>query len=109
MLVPGEIRRDLPDTGIGFFLHIPFPPHDIFRLLPWDRELLRGMLAADLVGFHVRSYAWNFLDCVERSLGARVNHKDGLVEYGDHTTRVGAFPIGIDFGLFESLALEAPT
>jgi trehalose 6-phosphate synthase/phosphatase len=108
MLVPGRIRRDLPDTGIGFFLHIPFPPHDIFRLLPWDRELLRGMLAADLIGFHVRSYAWNFLDCVERSLGARVNHKDGLVEYGDHTTRVGAFPIGIDFGLFESLALEAP-
>jgi trehalose 6-phosphate synthase/phosphatase len=109
MLVPGQIRSDLPDTGIGFFLHIPFPPHDIFRLLPWDRELLRGLLAADLVGFHVRSYAWNFLDCVERSLGARVNHKDGLVEYGDHTTRVGAFPIGIDFGLFESLALEAPT
>jgi len=108
MLVPGRIRRDLPDIGIGFFLHIPFPPHDIFRLLPWDREILRELLAADLIGFHVRSYAWNFLDCVERSLGARVNHKDGLVEYGDHTTRVGAFPIGIDFDLFESLALEAP-
>jgi trehalose 6-phosphate synthase/phosphatase len=108
MLVPARIRRDLPETGIGFFLHIPFPPHDIFRLLPWDRELLRGLLAADLIGFHVRSYAWNFLDCVERSLGARVNHADGLVEYGDHTTRVGAFPIGIDFDLFESLALDAP-
>jgi trehalose 6-phosphate synthase/phosphatase len=109
MLVPAGIRRELPETGIGFFLHIPFPPHDIFRLLPWDRELLRGLLAADLVGFHVRSYAWNFLDCVERSLGARVNRQDALVEYGDHTTRVGAFPIGIDFDLFESLALDAPT
>jgi trehalose 6-phosphate synthase/phosphatase len=109
MLVPDRIRHGLPETGIGFFLHIPFPPHDIFRLLPWDRELLRGVLAADLIGFHVRSYAWNFLDCVERSLGARVNHQEGLVEYGDHTARVGAFPIGIDFGLFESLALDAPT
>jgi trehalose 6-phosphate synthase/phosphatase len=108
MLTPARVRRALPETGIGFFLHIPFPPYDIFRLLPWDRELLRGLLAADLVGFHVRSYARNFLDCVERSLGARVNHADGLVEYGDHTTRVRAFPIGIDFDLFESLALAAP-
>jgi trehalose 6-phosphate synthase/phosphatase len=109
MLAPARIRRDLPETGIGFFLHIPFPPHDIFRLLPWDRELLRGLLAADLIGFHVRSYAWNFLDCVERSLGARVHRAEGLVEYGDHTTRVGAFPIGIDFELFNSLANAAPT
>jgi len=108
MLTPTRIRQDLPETTIGFFLHIPFPPYDIFRLLPWDRELLRGLLAADLIGFHVRSYAHNFLDCVERSLGARVNHKDGVVEYGDRTTRVGAFPIGIDFQLFESLALAAP-
>jgi len=108
MLAPTRIRRDLPETTIGFFLHIPFPPHDIFRLLPWDRELLRGMLAADLIGFHVRSYAWNFFDCVERSLGARVNRTAGLVEYGDHTTRIGAYPIGIDFELFESLALAAP-
>jgi trehalose 6-phosphate synthase/phosphatase len=109
MLTPARIRSALPQTEIGFFLHIPFPPHDIFRLLPWDRELLRGLLAADLIGFHVRSYAWNFLDCVERSLGARINRAEGLVEYGDHTTRVRAFPIGIDFELFESLALAAAT
>jgi trehalose 6-phosphate synthase/phosphatase len=108
MLTPARIRRNLPGTGIGFFLHIPFPPHDIFRLLPWDRELLRGLLGADLVGFHVRSYAANFFDCVERSLGARVNRTDGLIEYGDRTTRVGAFPIGIDFERFESQALAGP-
>jgi trehalose 6-phosphate synthase/phosphatase len=106
MLTPARIRRDLPDIQIGYFLHIPFPPHDVFRLLPWDREILRGMLAADLIGFHVRSYAANFFDCVERSLGARVNQLEGLVEYGDHTTRVGAFPLGIDFELFESLAQD---
>ncbi|MFQ5417156.1 MAG: bifunctional alpha,alpha-trehalose-phosphate synthase (UDP-forming)/trehalose-phosphatase [Myxococcota bacterium] len=108
MLAPSGIRSSLPDMRIGFFLHIPFPPYDIFRLLPWDREILRGMLASDLIGFHVPSYAGNFLDCVERSLGARVNRRDGVVEYGDRTTRVGAFPIGIDFELFESLARAAP-
>ena len=105
-----SVARELRSLGLknrlAFFLHIPFPPYDVFRLLPWDRELLRGMLAADLIGVHVRSYATNFFDCAERSLGARVNRTDGLVEYGDHTTRIGAFPLGIDFDLFESLALD---
>jgi len=108
MLAPTRIRTHLPNTGIGFFLHIPFPPYDIFRLLPWDRDLLRGILSAHLVGFHVRSYASNFFDCVENSLGARVNRREGLIEYGDHTTRVGLYPIGIDFALFESNAQSAP-
>jgi trehalose 6-phosphate synthase/phosphatase len=109
LLAPATIRRELPDARLAFFLHIPFPPYDIFRLLPWDRELLRGMLACDLIGFHVRGYAQNFLDCVERSLGARVHRDEMLVEYGDRTTRVEAHPIGIEFEHFEDLAKEAPT
>ena len=108
MLTPESIRRELPETPLAFFLHIPFPPFDIFRLLPWDRELLRALLACDLIGFHIRSYAHNFIDCAERSLGARVHRDEMLVEYGDRTTRVSAFPIGIEFGLFESLAVAAP-
>jgi trehalose 6-phosphate synthase/phosphatase len=108
MLAPVHIRQELPHTRLAFFLHIPFPPYDIFRLLPWDREILRGLLACDLIGFHVRSYAQNFLDCAERTLGARIHRDEMLVEYGDRTTRVGAFPIGIEFNLFESLALAAP-
>jgi trehalose 6-phosphate synthase/phosphatase len=108
MLAPSRIRRDLPDTRLAFFLHVPFPPYDVFRLLPWDREILRGLLACDLIGFHVRSYVHNFLDCLERILGARVDRDESLVEYGDQTTRVGAFPIGIEFDLFEALALAAP-
>jgi len=107
MLAPIRIRTGLPGVGIGFFLHIPFPPYDIFRLLPWDRVLLRGILSAHLVGFHVRSYASNFFDCVERSLGARVDRREGLIEYGDQTTRVGMFPIGIDFDRFDSFARGA--
>ena len=107
MLTPLEIRQRMPKARLAFFLHIPFPPFDIFRLLPWDRELLRGLLACDLIGFHVRSYAQNFLDCAERSLGARVDRKAMLVEYGDRTTRVGAFPLGIEFDNFEAAALAS--
>ena len=109
MLTPTVVRRKLPDTRLVYFFHVPFPPYDIFRLLPWDRELLRGMLACDLIGFHVRGYARNFLDCVERSLGARVHRDEMLVEYGDRTTRVEAHPIGIEFNHFESLAIAAPS
>jgi trehalose 6-phosphate synthase/phosphatase len=108
MLAPAQLRPRRPDARLAFFLHIPFPPHDIFRLLPWAREILQGLLACDLVGFHVRGYVANFLDCAERILGARVSPADMLVEYGDRTTKVGAFPIGIDFEHFESLARQAP-
>ena len=108
MLAPRKIRELAPGTPLGFFLHVPFPPFDIFRLLPWDRELLGSLLACDLIGFQVHSYAHNFLDCVERVLGARVHHDSMTVEYGDRTTRVGAFPIGTEFDAFESLAREAP-
>ena len=108
LLAPAQVRQERADLRIAFFLHIPFPPYDIFRLLPWDRETLRAMLACDLIGFHVRSYAHNFLDCAQRILGARVRRDEMIVEYGDRTTRVGAFPLGIDFSGFESLALAAP-
>ena len=106
-LAPAALRQALPDTRIGFFLHIPFPPWDVFRLLPWDREILRGLLACDLVGFHVGGYAQNFLDCVERRLGARVDRRGLRVEWGDRTVQVGAFPIGIDFDAFAGKAREA--
>lgn len=108
MLAPPVIRRRLPHTRLAFFLHIPFPPFDIFRLLPWDREILRALLSCDLIAFHVRGYAQNFLDCAERTLGARVDRDAMLIEYGDRTTRIGALPIGIEFDLFESQALAAP-
>ncbi|GIW42577.1 MAG: bifunctional alpha,alpha-trehalose-phosphate synthase (UDP-forming)/trehalose-phosphatase [Candidatus Binatia bacterium] len=108
LLCPQFLRAAEVDVPIAFFLHIPFPPFDIFRLLPWDREVLRGMLGADLVGFHVRNYARNFLDCVEKLLGVRVDRDAMLVEYGERTVRVGAFPIGIDFERFEQIALRAP-
>jgi trehalose 6-phosphate synthase/phosphatase len=107
MLAPPTIRKARPDTNLAFFLHIPFPPHDIFRLLPWDREILRGLLTCDLIGFQVRGYVHNFLDCAERTLGARVDRDAMIVEYGDRTTRIGAYPIGIGFEIFEAQARAA--
>jgi trehalose 6-phosphate synthase/phosphatase len=108
MLTPASVRERLPQTRLAFFLHIPFPPFDIFRLLPWDRELLRGLLACDLIGFHSQGYVRNFFDCVERLLGVRVDRDAQLVEHGGRIVRVGAFPLGIDFGAWESRARAAP-
>lgn len=103
---PFHLRRALPEVRLAFFLHIPFPTYDIFRLLPRGGDLLRGMLACDLVGFHVESYARNFLDCVERLLGVDVSRQSWSVEFQGRVCRVGAFPIGIDFDRFASMARE---
>ena len=107
-MCPEQIRLRRPDARIGFFLHIPFPPYDVYRILPNYREILRGMLASDLVGFHSPGYVSNFLDCAERLLGARVDRERGRVEHGDRTVRVGAFPLGIDYEGYEERARTAP-
>lgn len=61
-------ERNMP-CQLAFFLHIPFPPWDIFRLFPWADEILQGMLGCDMVGFHIRDYCLNFVDCCQRNLG----------------------------------------
>lgn len=108
MRTPLYLRALAREARIAFFAHIPFPPYDLFRLLPWDRDLLRGLLACDLIGFHVPGYARNFLDSAERLLGARVDHEASLIEHGDRVVRVGAFPLGIDFLRYEAYARGAP-
>ena len=104
--MPHHLRRERPDVRIAFFLHTPFPAFDLYRTLPWYREILRGLLASDLIGFHVDGYARNFLDCAERLLRVRVDHSSGLVGFGERTVQVGVFPLGIDFDRFEARALE---
>src|ERR1041384_7272608 len=69
MLVPGMVRERRPEARVGFFLHIPFPAPEVFRILPWRRELLMGMLGADLVGFHTQSYARHFASAVRTQCG----------------------------------------
>ncbi|XP_065223859.1 uncharacterized protein Tps1 isoform X1 [Planococcus citri] len=93
---------------IGFFLHIPFPPWDIFRLFPWADEILQGMLGCDMVGFHIEDYCLNFVECCQRRLGCRVDRKSLLVEHGGRTVRIRPLPIGIPYDRFVQMAHTAP-
>jgi trehalose 6-phosphate synthase len=102
-LVPALLRELRPDVRIGFFMHIPFPPPELFKQLPRRAELLRGLLGADLVGFQNSGGAANFLRLTERLLGLRVRHND--IEIDGRIVRVGAFPISIDVAELERLAL----
>jgi trehalose 6-phosphate synthase/phosphatase len=105
---PHHLRRLLPRSRIAFFLHIPFPSAEVFRVLPWSRSLLQGMLACDLVGFHVQSYVEHFLTCAERLLGAEVDRAAGVVRFEGREVSVQAHPIGIDVALIERLAEARP-
>jgi len=104
LLLPGMIREKLPAAQIGFFLHIPFPSHELFRLLPtpWKRQLLDGMLGADLVGFHTHEYTQYFLHCVFRILG--YDHRLGQIVVDDQLRRADTFPLGIDYDKFMTAA-----
>ena len=108
MLVPELVRDRRPRQAIGFFLHIPFPAPDVLRILPWARPLLRGVLGADLVGFHTTEYAEHFLASAERLLGCDVDRAHGRVQFEGRSIAVEAHPIGIDAATQEELARTAP-
>ena len=93
-LVPMLLRERRPDVRIGFFLHIPFPPRELFMQLPWRRQILEGLLGADLIGFQVPGAASNFTHLARRLLG--VAGREGLLRHEDRVVRVGAFPISVD-------------
>ncbi|MEU1983854.1 trehalose-6-phosphate synthase [Nocardia sp. NPDC019395] len=102
-LVPKMLRMLRPDLTIGFFLHIPFPPVELFMQMPWRTEIVEGLLGADLIGFHLPGGAQNFLYLARRLAGqptsrgtVGVRSKMGVVQVGFRTVRVGAFPISID-------------
>jgi trehalose 6-phosphate synthase/phosphatase len=98
MLLPQLVRAALPGSSIGFFLHIPFPSYEIFRLLPNRAQILEGLLGADLVGFHMYDYARHFLSSVLRVLGIENSH--GSILMGGRVIKADAFPIGIDYQRF---------
>ncbi|MET8756330.1 trehalose-6-phosphate synthase [Lentzea sp. NPDC004782] len=115
-LVPAMLREQRPDLKIGFFLHIPFPPVELFMQLPWRTEIIRGLLGADLVGFHRPGGAQNFLWLARRLVGLEpsrgtvgVRTRPGVVQVGDRTVRVGAFPISIDSAGLDALARKKET
>ncbi|RAY16086.1 trehalose-6-phosphate synthase [Actinomadura craniellae] len=95
-LVPAMLRQLRPDLRIGFFLHIPFPPPELFHQLPWRRQIIEGLLGADLVGFQRPGAAANFLRLARRLLGVRTQGSCAYVE--DRVVRAQAFPISVDVG-----------
>lgn len=107
MRVPDLLRALRPELSIGFFLHIPFPAYEVFRLLPKRRLLLKGVLGADLIGFHTAAYAAHFCDCVTRLLGVETV-EEGRFEYQERSPRTGVFPMGISLARFEASATEGP-
>lgn len=103
-LCPALLRQCLPDLPIMHFWHIPWPPWEIYRVCPWRHEVLAGLLGNDLLGFHLEQHCRNFLECAERTLGANVDYKAGVVEYAGHETWVRPFPISIDYDWWQGVA-----
>ncbi len=97
MTLPKLLREKLPNAKIGFFLHIPFPSFEVIRLIPkeWRKEMLTGVLGANLIGFHTFAYQENFLRSIRRILGLENNL--GYISLKNRTVKTGVYPIGIDF------------
>ncbi|MCW2849278.1 MAG: otsA, partial [Marmoricola sp.] len=102
-LVPAMLRELRPDLRIGFYLHIPFPPAELFSQLPWRRQILEGLLGADLVGFQLSGAAQNFIRLVRQRVGHKT-HRDSVYLPDGRVVLAKAFPISIDTAGFEKLA-----
>ncbi|NRQ35074.1 trehalose-6-phosphate synthase [Nonomuraea sp. NN258] len=103
-LVPAMLRKLRPDLRIGFFLHIPFPPVELFWRLPWRKDLVEGLLGADLVGFQLPGGASNFRMLCRRLLG--LPYKGNEIFLDDRVVRTQAFPISVDFSALDTLVRE---
>jgi trehalose 6-phosphate synthase/phosphatase len=104
LLVPEMIKSKKPSVTVGFFLHIPFPSFEVFRILPWRKELIQGMLGADLIGFHTYDYQRHFFSSVRRLMGYDISFNQIQIE--DRIVIVDAFPMGIDYNKFKNAATQ---
>jgi trehalose-6-phosphate synthase len=94
-LLPAMIKEERPDARVAIFWHIPWPNPEAFGICPWQRELLDGLLGADLIGFHIRAHCNNFLDSVDRALESRIEREHFAVNRAGHLTLVRPFPISV--------------
>jgi len=103
----GLLRKNFPNLLIGFFLHVPFPSYELFRVIPkpWQQSLLSGMLGADLVGFHTKEYATHFIRSVKEVFRAEVEHS--VLVWNNRKVKIDAFPISIDYQQFNESYLDA--
>ncbi|MGN6401371.1 MAG: bifunctional alpha,alpha-trehalose-phosphate synthase (UDP-forming)/trehalose-phosphatase [Flavisolibacter sp.] len=106
MLLPQMLRQRVPDATIGFFLHIPFPSYEIFRMMPtdWKRAILEGVLGADLVGFHTHDYVQHFIQSAKMVL--KVESQFNNIQYKDRLIKTDLFPIGIDYQKFRDACID---
>ena len=102
-LVPAMLRELRPDVRIGFFLHIPFPPAELFQQLPWRRQILEGLLGADVVGFQRPGASQNFVRLVRQRVGHKT-HRDRIYLPDGRVVQAGSFPISIDTAELDALA-----
>ncbi|MFO7864487.1 MAG: bifunctional alpha,alpha-trehalose-phosphate synthase (UDP-forming)/trehalose-phosphatase [Salinivirgaceae bacterium] len=104
LLLPKLIKERFPDVAIGFFLHIPFPSFEVFRIMPWRTELLEGLLGADLLGFHTYDYERHFFSSVRRLLGHEINFNEIVIN--NRIIRADIFPMGIDYDKFYNASIS---
>ncbi|MDX6717731.1 MAG: trehalose 6-phosphate synthase, partial [Baekduia sp.] len=105
LLTPAMIREKRPDLRIGLFLHIPFPNAQLFAMLPWRSEVIKGMLGADVIGFQVPDDVSNFIAAAKRLVDPRIHGH--TVFDGSHSVDVDAFPISVDFAHWDSIGQQA--
>jgi len=94
-LLPAMIKERRPDARVAIFWHIPWPNPEAFGICPWQRELLDGLLGADLIGFHIQAHCNNFLDTVDRALESRIERERFAVNRAGHLTLVRPYPISV--------------
>ena len=96
-LLPRMVKEARPDAAVAIFWHIPWPNPEVFGICPWQRELVDGLLGADLIGFHIQTHCNNFLETVDRALEALTEWDHFAVNRKGHTTRVRPYPISVAF------------
>jgi trehalose 6-phosphate synthase/phosphatase len=106
MLLPQMLRQRMPNATVGFFLHIPFPSYEIFRMMPtaWKKAILEGILGADLVGFHTHEYVQHFIQSAKMIL--KVESQFNNIQYRDRLIKTDLFPIGIDYEKFREACID---
>ncbi|HRR34467.1 MAG TPA: bifunctional alpha,alpha-trehalose-phosphate synthase (UDP-forming)/trehalose-phosphatase, partial [Kiritimatiellia bacterium] len=106
MLLPGLLRQAMPSLSIGYFHHIPFPSFELFRVLPERADILRGLLGADLIGFHTPDYMRHFISAVYRVLNLESDLDE--IHFDKRLIQVNAFPMGIDFDHYYKASTRVP-
>lgn len=95
-LLPRMIKKRRPEVRVAIFWHIPWPNPEAFGICPWRRELLDGLLGADMIGFHTQAHCNNFLETTDQTVQSRIEWERFAVRRNDHLTLVRPFPISVD-------------